>query len=265
MAIRIVTSTLLALTLSTSAIAQSTGGAGSAGGAAGGASGSAPAGTAGASPSASAPAVGTPGIPGPASGAGLPGGPGPGNTVVAPNQPPAPSAAPAVGEARRSSGSNPVGGSTVNSGRNTAPVNRSEPITARSSTQGPDFHPEAVTDRALAEAVSEIRVMPASELRQLDALFDTCTVTEHPIIRDGKCAAATRQYKSNFGKDRAIDRALAELDRVVRFQQMFRTSGVRFTDHEDNINNRLRSSTALALTATGQSEPVSLKQGEPRH
>jgi hypothetical protein len=130
--------------------------------------------------------------------------------------------------------------------------------TGQSSQQDPDFHPEAVVDKALGEAANEITTMQPSELRQLNSLFDACTVSQHPALRQGKCAAATNLYKSRFGKDRAIDRALAELARVVRFQHMFRTSGVRSTDYEDNINKRLRGSTALALAAAGQSVEVSL-------
>jgi hypothetical protein len=152
-----------------------------------------------------------------------------------------------------------VSGSTVNSGRNTATAASSASTTGQSS-QGPDFHPEAVTDKGLGEAASEITAMQSTELRQLDALFDACTVGQHPALRQGKCAAATKLYKSSFGKDRAIDRALAELDRVVRFQHMFRGNEVASTEYEDNVNRRLRGSTALALAATGQSAQVSLVQ-----
>jgi hypothetical protein len=268
MAIRILANTVLAMMLTTSALAQSSGGSSSAGGGAGGgtAGGAAAAGvtgTAGVSPSPSAPAVGTPGIPGSTNGAGVPGGPGPGNTAVAPNQPPAPAPAPVIGEARGSAAT--VSGSTVNSGRNTGQANAAVSA-APPSSQASEFHPEAVVDRALAEAEKEITAMQASELRQLDALFDACTSKGHPIVRQGKCAAATRQYKSSFGKDRAVDRALAELERVVRFQHMFATTGSVSTDHEDKINNRLRGSTTVALAATGQSAQVSLKQkGVARH
>jgi hypothetical protein len=261
MAVRIFATALLAVSVSTAALAQSTGGAGgagSAGGAAGGAPGAAPAGTAGVSPSAAAPAVGTPGIPGPASGAGLPGGPGPGNTALAPNQAPAASPAPSVGTGTGNRSAGAVGGLNANSGRNTGRVNPLASATRQSSKRDPDFHPEAVTDKALGEAASEITTMPPSELRQLNTLFDACTVNQHPMLRQGKCAAATKLYKSSFGRDRATDRALAELARVVRFQHMFRTGGARSSDYEDNINKRLRGSTALALAATGQSAKVSL-------
>ena len=243
---------LLAALLSTSAFAQSagSGGAGS-GGAAGGASGSVPSGTAGVSPSTSNPGIGTPGTPGPSSGAGLPGGPGPGSTAVVPNQPSPPASNPTVGPA---SGSN-IGSAPSPSGggpRSQASPGAQSRVPPPANTQpSGNFNPEAVTDSALDAAMKDLAAMTASELRSLVQVFDTCTANQHPLERIGKCGAVSRSYKSKYGRGRQIDRSIAELERVVRFQNMFRTTGVRSTEFEDHINNRLRKSARLAL-ATNQ-------------
>jgi hypothetical protein len=65
------------------------------------------------------------------------------------------------------------------------------------------------------------------------------------LERVGKCGAVNRVHRSKFVKGRQIDRSMTELERVVRFQNMFRR--VSDTEYEDHINNRLRSSTRLAL------------------
>jgi hypothetical protein len=128
------------------------------------------------------------------------------------------------------------------------------------SAAAAEFHPEAVIDRSLEQASADITAMPTTELRQLVTMFDQCTFKQHPADRAGKCAAASKRYKSAFGKNRAIDRALAELERIVRFQRMFRTSDATSTEYEDNINTRLRGAAKLALATTEQTAQVSLKR-----
>jgi hypothetical protein len=78
------------------------------------------------------------------------------------------------------------------------------------------------------------------------------------LIDKAPAGAASKRYKLAFGKDRAIDRAITELERVVRFQRMFRTNGAVTTEYEDNINKRLRGTAALALVSSLQSQPVRL-------
>jgi hypothetical protein len=79
-------------------------------------------------------------------------------------------------------------------------------------------------------------------------MFEVCTVNQHPVDRQGKCGAAAKRYKLAFAKDRAIDRAMAELERVVRFQKMFRTTGAITTEYEDNTNKRLPVRALFAVT-----------------
>jgi hypothetical protein len=261
MTTRIFAIALLLSVMSSPVIAQggAGGGAGgsSAGGAAGGAPGSAPSGTAGVSPSTSNPSVGTAGVPGPSSGAGLPGGPG--NTTVAPNQPVA-SSPPAAGRSSSDTGAG------LNITTTNAPQGGGSPADAKAmemqgtSAAAAEFHPEAVIDRSLDQASADITAMSPVELRRLVALFDQCTVKQHPVERAGQCAAASKRYKSEFGKNRAVDRAMTELERVVRFQHMFRAADVTSTEYEDNINNRLRGAARLALASTDQTAQVSLKQ-----
>jgi hypothetical protein len=128
------------------------------------------------------------------------------------------------------------------------------------SAAAAEFHPEAVIDRSLEQASADITAMSAAELRQLVTMFDQCTIKQHPTDRAGKCAAASKRYKSEFGKNRAVDRALAELERIVRFQRMFRTAAGTSTEYEDNINSRLRGAAKLALASTDQTAQVSLKR-----
>jgi hypothetical protein len=128
------------------------------------------------------------------------------------------------------------------------------------SAAAAEFHPEAVIDKSLDQASADITAMSPTELRRLVAMFDQCTFKQHPAERAGKCAAASKRYKSEFGKNRAIDRALAELDRIVRFQRMFRTADVTSTEYEDSINSRLRGAARVALASTDQTAQVSLKQ-----
>jgi hypothetical protein len=66
--------------------------------------------------------------------------------------------------------------------------------------------------------------------------------------------------RASFGKNRAVDRALVELERIVRFQRMFRTVDATSTEYEDNINSRLRGAARLALGSTDQTAQVSLKR-----
>ena len=235
---------LLAVLLSTPAIAQSGGGAagGGSGGSAGGAPSSTSSGTAGVSSSTSNPGVGTPGTPGPSTGVGLPGGTGPGNVTIAPNQPSPPASNQSV-DSGGSGGSSPsiaAAGSRSTSGAQSR-------IPATENTQAANFHPEAVTEDALDAAAKDIAAMAINELRSLTQVFKTCTASEHPLDRIGRCGAVNRAHQSKFAKARQIDRTLVELERVVRFQSMFRTS-VPTTEYEDRINNRLRTSTRLALT-----------------
>jgi hypothetical protein len=268
MTARILAVALLVSVISSPVVAQGGAGGGAGGsssGASGGAPGSQPGGTAGVSPSTSIPSVGTPGVPGPTNGAGLPGGPGPGNPI-APNQP-ASSPPPAAGG--RSSNDAGVGSAITTTNPpgqgGGAPANSKSPTNAMStdmqgtSAAAAEFHPEAVIDKSLDQASAEITAMSPAELRRLVAMFDQCTFKQHPAERAGKCAAARKQYTSEFGKNRAVDRALAELDRVVRFQRMFRTANVTSTEYEDNINNRLRGAARLALNSTDQTAQVSLK------
>ena len=240
----------MASVLSTSAIAQSGGGAGS--GAGGGAPSSTPSGTAGVSPSTSNPGVGTPGTPGPSNGAGVPGSPGPGNVTSVPNQPSPPAVNQSVGSTSGSGSSFPPssasgGGPQSNSG----PQSR---IPTTDNTQASNnFHPEAVTSGALDSAAADIAAMTANELRSLVQVLNACTANDHPLDRVGKCGAVSRVYRSKYLKARQVDRSLAELERVVRFQNMFRTS-VPTTDYEDRINNRLRAAASAALTTTALRE-----------
>ena len=111
-----------------------------------------------------------------------------------------------------------------------------------------NFHPEAVTTDALNAAAADIAAMTTSEVRSLVQVFKACTANEHPLDRSGKCGSVSRLHKAKYLKTRQIDRSLVELERVVRFQTMFRTS-VPTTEYEDNINNRLRAAARLALTA----------------
>lgn len=91
--------------------------------------------------------------------------------------------------------------------------------------------------------------MSVDELRALVALLDMCTKNDHPAERTGGCGAANRRYKVNYTKGRQIDRTLAELDRVVRFQNMFKQAGPRHTEYENRINSRLRLAAKTSLAA----------------
>lgn len=254
---------LLAALLSTAAIAQSgtSGGGASVGGAAGGAPGSQPSGTAGVSPSTSNPSVGTPGTPGPSSGAGLPGGTGPGSTVVVPVQPPPPISG-AIGSPREQSN---VGTSLPQTNTNVGPRSNTGQGSSRVANAQVinEFNPGAVTDRGLDAAVNDIAAMRSHELRSLTRVLDVCTANEHPKERVGKCGAVRRSYKSEFDQGRPIDLSLAELDRVVRFQHMFRTSGVPNTEYEDRINDRLRKSARLALATNELREQLAVDSRQP--
>jgi hypothetical protein len=244
---------LLAAVLSTSAIAQGGGSAGgpSSGGAAAGAPGSPPSGTAGVSPSTSNPPVGTPGTPGPTSAVGLPGGPGPGSTAVVPNQPPPSAAAAAVTPSGSAGIGSPVqpmssGGLGPRSALGAGSNGNGSGGNANAQVIN-DFNPGAVTDRGLDAAANDLAAMASNELRSLVQLFDACTANSHPLERVGKCRAVSLSYRSKFGRGRAIDQSLAELDRVVRFQHMFRTTGIANTEYEDRINDRLRKAVTLSL------------------
>ena len=261
---RAISIAMLAALLSTSAIAQGPGSAGgaSSGGAAGGAPGSVPSGTAGVSPSPSNPSIGTPGTPGPSSGVGIPGGPGPGSTVVVPSQPAPPTPTSTVG---RESGSNigsPVAPtSTAGAGPRSASGALSRAPTPDNTQPDNDFHPEAVIDSALDSAAGDIAAMTTSELRSLLLVFKTCTANEHPLERVGKCGAVSRVHRAKYVKERQIDRSLTELERVARFQNMFRTSPIPSTEYEDRINNRLRSSARLALATNELRERQARESG----
>jgi hypothetical protein len=91
--------------------------------------------------------------------------------------------------------------------------------------------------------------MSIEELRDLVKLLDTCTANNHPTERTGHCGAANRRYKARYAKGRKIDQTLAEFDRVVRFQRMFKPTGPRITEFEDRINSRLRSAARTSLAA----------------
>jgi hypothetical protein len=117
-----------------------------------------------------------------------------------------------------------------------------------------NFHPEAVTDGALDTATTDIAALTIGELRSLLQVFDACTANEHPLERVGKCGAVSRLYRSRYSAGRQIDRSISELERVVRFQNMFRTSRAPSTEYEDRINNRLRTSARLALATNERRE-----------
>jgi hypothetical protein len=142
---------------------------------------------------------------------------------------------------------------------------RSNSQGARVETPGSaDFNPGAVTDQALATAAQDITAMSAPEVREFVGMLDLCTVNGHRADRQGKCKTASEHYRRKYGKDRAVDRAIAELERVVRFQKMFRATGAVTTEYEDNINKRLRGQAALALTTSMQSEQVKLHLKDER-
>jgi hypothetical protein len=256
---RIMAIAALGAAFATSALAQ---GGGSAGGAASsgpasGAPGTAPSGTAGVAPSATNPAAGTPGLPGPTSGAGIPGGSGPGTTVVAPNLPGASQSGAAPGRDSGAISGSPVGTASGGSRRSTESGNRIASSQSETSTSHPAFNPEAVTDRALDVARADIAAMSVDELRVLVNLLNSCTVNNHPAERTGACGAANKHYKARYAKERQIDRTLAELDRVVRFQTMFKPVGRANTDYEDRINSRLRAAAKTSLAAVeGATSPT---------
>jgi hypothetical protein len=253
MARRIIAIALLGSVFATSALAQIGGspGGGSKAGGASGAPGSVSPGTAGVSPSTSTPQPGMPGTPGPASGAGVPGGSGPASTVVVPNIPALPQAQPTV--QRDSGGATgvpaPTGTASGGSRPPAASGSRSASHQSGPSASHPSFNPEAVTDRGLEVAGNDIAAMSIDELRALMALLDACTVNNHPAERKGKCGAENRLYQAKYAKERErqIDRTLAELERVVRFQNMFRQPGPRSTEFEDRINARLRVAARTSL------------------
>lgn len=245
MSCRTIAFVLLTALLSTSAFAQSVGSAGGGGsGAAGGAPGSTPSGTAGVSSSISNPVVGTPGTPGPSNGAGLPGGPGPGNVTSVPNQPSPPAVTQTVGSTIGSSTALPS--SPAPGGGRQSTSGRQSLIPKDNTSSTNNFHPEAVTSDALDAAAADIAGMTMTELRSLVQMFKACTTNDHPLDRVGKCGAVARAHRARYQKARQVDRSLGELERVVRFQNMFRTS-VPTTEYEDRINNRLRVAARLAL------------------
>jgi len=250
---------LVGVALSTSAIAQGTSGGGaggrSSGGAPAGAPGSSPSGTAG-TPSTASPAIGTPGVPGPSTGAGMPGGPGPGAPAT-PNLTPPPVSAPRAGSAGNIGSAAPAASTT--SGQGASQPGPSRTPSRAHSPAGAQFNPGAVIDTSLDRASLDITEMSASELRALVSMFDRCTFNQHPWDREGACGAASKRYKQTFGKDRAIDRAITELERIVRFQKMFRGTGAS-TEYEDRINKRLRGAAALALAFHQQGTRVGLEK-----
>jgi len=139
--------------------------------------------------------------------------------------------------------SSPAGGGS----QSTSGVQSSLP-TSENSQSSINFHPEAVTTDALNSAAADIAAMTTSEVRSLVQVFKACTANEHPLDRSGKCGSVSRLHNSKHLKARQVDRSLVELERVVRFQSMFRTS-VPTTEYEDNINNRLRAAARVALTS----------------
>ncbi len=121
------------------------------------------------------------------------------------------------------------------------------------------FNPDAVTDRSLAKASEDIKEMPLFELSDFLRMAEACTVQGHPIDAKGKCAAARERYLLTFGKNRAVDQAIVELQRVVRFQKMFQTNGVATTEYADDINQRLRDAATNATVSSLHTEQVRLR------
>jgi len=167
---------------------------------------------------------------------------------------------PTVGRASRSNIESPVGPTSTGSRGAQSPRGARIPTKGDSQADN-NFHPEAVTDDALDAATVDIAAMATNELRSLLQVFKVCTGNEHPLERVGKCGAASRLYKSKYGKERQIDRSIAELERVVRFQNMFRTSRAPSTEYEDHINNRLRTSARFALATNERRERQARESG----
>lgn len=239
---------IVMISISSVAIAQGAGGVG-------GASSAAPSGTAGVSPSTANPGIGTPGIPGPSNGVGLPGGSGAGNTVVAPNLPSQPGPNPTVGTGRGS-------GSTLGSSSSGLSKTQSSTSASRDSlVSTAQFNPGAVIDTSLAQAFQDIRVMSVPEMGEFLGMFNLCTRSGHPMDRQGKCGAASKRYHLTYGKNRPIDQAITELERVVQFQSMFRTTGNGATEYADSINERLQATAAEAMVTSIISEQVTMPRG----
>ena len=121
-------------------------------------------------------------------------------------------------------------------------------VDAVTSSNPSHFDPDAVTDKGIDRAKADITEMSAYALRDLVTLFETCTARGHPTVRTGNCGAVNRRYRSNYAKDRSIDRTLAEFDRTVQFQSMFQRNGPVDTRYEDSINTRLRDAAKSSLT-----------------
>jgi hypothetical protein len=117
------------------------------------------------------------------------------------------------------------------------------------SANQPNFNPDAVTDSGLDLAKKDISAMTFEELGDLVTLLEKCTVRGHPVERMGNCGAINRSYKATHANERGIDRTLTELDRVVRYQSMFKHEP-RDRQFEDNINDRLRASAKESLAAS---------------
>lgn len=241
------------VTIATSFASAQSGGTGGGASAGSGASiGGSSASTAGVGTSAgTSPGAAAPGQPGPVTGVGVPGGTGAGSTTVVPTQPNVPQSTqdtPTVG--RESGGSMstaaPMGSGSSGPGRPAGNTAGRAAADSSVTSSAQNFNPEAVTDKGLDSAKTDILMMSASELRDLVALLEACSAGRHPVTRTGSCGAANRKYRSRYANDRSVDRTLTELDRTVRFQTMFKASQPD-TRYEDSINDRLRNAAKSSL------------------
>ena len=77
-----------------------------------------------------------------------------------------------------------------------------------------EFNSDAVTDRSLAKAFEDVKEMGLSELGDFLRMIDACTAEGHPVNAKGKCAAARERNLLTFGKNRALDQAIVEVQRL---------------------------------------------------
>jgi hypothetical protein len=178
-----------------------------------------------------------------------------------PNIPSVPQLGPTVGRDSGGTISTPTVAGSGSSGAGTGEGSRIAAPDAGTSAKQPNFNPEAVTDSGLDLAGKDIAAMTFNELRALVTLLETCTVREHPVERTGECGNANRRYKTTHANERGIDRTLIELERVVRYQSMFKQTGPRDTQHEDNINQRLRASAKASLAASSVQRDLQTAKG----
>lgn len=111
--------------------------------------------------------------------------------------------------------------------------------------------PKLLSDSDVEKAQTEIAAMAEPELRSLLNYFAECNdrKSRSEIVKQA-CKSARVKYQTEFASGRAVDAAIAELEKYIELQNIFRSMGqTPKTDYVDGLEAKLRDSVGAALKA----------------